>query len=86
LAAGRWHQAREAVIVGDRLASAACALGAVCARHRACTVLWTPGPAQTSSGNPAGLFLAFMNPDDGTHARFSRAAALETRRVLRQLP
>ena len=78
--------AREALIVGAGLAGAACAW-ALSQQGIACTVLeGRPSPAQASSGNPAGLFHGTLNPDDGTHARFNRAAALETGRVLRQLP
>jgi len=78
--------AREALILGAGLAGAACAW-ALAQQGIACTVLdGRPNPAQASSGNPAGLFHGTLNPDDGTHARFNRAAALETERVLKQLP
>lgn len=78
--------AREALIIGAGLAGAACAW-ALSQQGMACTVLdGRPGPAQASSGNPVGLFHGTLNPDDGTHARFNRAAALETERVLRLLP
>ena len=78
--------AREALILGAGLAGAACAW-ALSQQGIACTVLdGRAGPAQASSGNPMGLFHGTLNPDDGTHARFNRAAALETERVLRQLP
>jgi tRNA 5-methylaminomethyl-2-thiouridine biosynthesis bifunctional protein len=33
-------------------------------------------PAQETSGNPGGLFHGIVNAQDGTHARFNRAAAL----------
>lgn len=73
-------QAREAVIVGAGLAGAACAW-ALAREGVACTVVDAlPGPAQASSGNPAGLFHGTVNPDDGPHARFNRAAALATQR------
>lgn len=78
-------QARSAVIVGAGLAGAACAL-ALAREGVACTVLDAlPGPAQASSGNPAGLFHGTVNPDDGMHARFNRAAALATQALLREL-
>lgn len=78
--------AREALILGAGLAGAACAW-ALSQQGLACTVLdGRAGPAQASSGNPAGLFHGTLNPDDGTHARFNRAAALATERVLRELP
>jgi tRNA 5-methylaminomethyl-2-thiouridine biosynthesis bifunctional protein len=78
-------QAREAVIVGAGLAGAACAW-ALSREGVACTVLDTlAGPAQASSGNPAGLFHGTVNPDDGPHARFNRAAALATQQLLAEL-
>src|SRR5258705_3277412 len=39
-------------------------------------------PAQEASGNPAGLFHGIVNPQDGAHARFNRAAALQAERVV----
>lgn len=77
--------ARRAVIVGAGLAGAACAL-ALARQGVACTVIEAlPGPAQASSGNPAGLFHGTLNPDDGPHARFNRAAALATQALLAEL-
>ncbi|HEY8881612.1 MAG TPA: FAD-dependent 5-carboxymethylaminomethyl-2-thiouridine(34) oxidoreductase MnmC [Roseateles sp.] len=77
--------ARRAVIVGAGLAGAACAL-ALSRAGVACTVIDAlPGPAQASSGNPAGLFHGTLNPDDGPHARFNRAAALATQSQLAEL-
>ncbi len=35
-----------------------------------------------TSGNPAGLFHGIVNPQDGAHARFNRAAALEAQRAV----
>ncbi len=81
LAAG----AKRAVILGAGLAGAACAW-ALSRQGVACTVVDALGaPAQASSGNPAGLFHGTVNPDDGPHARFNRAAALATQAVLREL-
>ena len=78
-------EARQAVIVGAGLAGAACAW-ALSREGVACTVVDAlPGPAQASSGNPAGLFHGTVNPDDGLHARFNRAAALATQRALADL-
>ncbi|HEY2929031.1 FAD-dependent 5-carboxymethylaminomethyl-2-thiouridine(34) oxidoreductase MnmC, partial [Piscinibacter sp.] len=34
--------------------------------------------------NPAGIFHGIINPQDGAHARFNRAAALEAQRAVRQ--
>jgi len=78
--------AREALVIGAGLAGAACAW-ALAREGIACTVVDArPGPAQGASGNPAGLFHGTLNPDDGLHARFNRAAALATERALRELP
>lgn len=77
--------ARSAVVVGAGLAGAACAL-ALAREGVACTVLDTlAAPAQASSGNPAGLFHGTLNPDDGPHARFNRAAALATQALVAEL-
>ncbi|KQY81323.1 FAD-dependent 5-carboxymethylaminomethyl-2-thiouridine(34) oxidoreductase MnmC [Pelomonas sp. Root1444] len=77
--------AKRAVILGAGLAGAACAL-ALSRQGLACTVVDAlPGPAQASSGNPAGLFHGTVNPDDGPHARFNRAAALATQGLLAEL-
>jgi tRNA 5-methylaminomethyl-2-thiouridine biosynthesis bifunctional protein len=78
-------QARRAIVLGAGLAGAACAL-ALSRQGLACTVIDAlPGPAQASSGNPAGLFHGTVNPDDGPHARFNRAAALATQTQLAEL-
>lgn len=77
--------ARRAVILGAGLAGAACAL-ALSRQGLSCTVVDAlAGPAQASSGNPAGLFHGTVNPDDGPHARFNRAAALATQALLAEL-
>lgn len=78
--------AREALIVGAGLAGAACAW-ALRQQGITCTVLDAhAAPARGASGNPLGLFHGTLNPDDGLHARFNRAAALATAALLRQLP
>lgn len=77
--------ARHAVIVGAGLAGAACALALARQGVDCCVVDALPGPAQASSGNPAGLFHGTVNPDDGPHARFNRAAALATQALLAEL-
>jgi len=38
--------------------------------------------AQETSGNPAGLFHGIVNAQDGTHARFNRAAALHAQAAI----
>ncbi len=68
---------QAAVIVGAGLAGCAAAWALaeqgwhsiVLDRHPAC--------AQEASGNEAGLFHGIFNSQDGAHARFNRAAALE---------
>ncbi|MCV2356252.1 FAD-dependent 5-carboxymethylaminomethyl-2-thiouridine(34) oxidoreductase MnmC [Paucibacter sp. B2R-40] len=79
-------QARHALIIGAGLAGAACAW-ALAERGILSTVIDAQaGPAMGASGNPGGLYHGTLNPDDGLHARFNRACALETERVLRRLP
>ena len=78
--------ARHALIIGAGLAGAACAW-ALAERGIGSTVIDAhSGPAMAASGNPGGLFHGTLNPDDGLHARFNRACALETERVLNNLP
>eukprot|EP01137_Pigoraptor_chileana_P030605 Opistho-2@17321 len=79
-------EARTALILGAGLAGAACAHALAGQGIRSTVLDARPGPAQASSGNPGGLFHGTLNPDDGTHARFNRAAALATERLLRSLP
>ncbi len=79
-------EAREVLVIGAGLAGAACA-HALRQQGLACTVLDAhDGPAQEASGNPVGLFHGTLNPDDGLHARFNRAAALATAALLERLP
>lgn len=78
--------ARSALVIGAGLAGAACAW-ALAREGLAVTVLeGQGGPARAASGNPGGLFHGTFNPDDGQHARFNRAAALATERLLAELP
>ena len=73
---------RRALIIGAGLAgcSAAWALAeqgwqsVVLDRHDA--------PASEASGNPGGLFHGIVNPQDGVHARFNRAAALQAQQAV----
>jgi len=78
--------AREALVIGAGLAGAACAWALHGVGVRSVVVDAAKAAAQGSSGNPAGLFHGTLNPDDGLHARFNRAAALETARTLAALP
>lgn len=74
---------RHALIVGAGLAGCATAWAlaeqgwssTVFDRHAA--------PAQETSGNLAGLFHGIVNAQDGTHARFNRAAALHAQATVR---
>jgi tRNA 5-methylaminomethyl-2-thiouridine biosynthesis bifunctional protein len=78
--------ASEALVIGAGLAGAACTW-ALQRQGLSCTVLdQHPGVALAGSGNPGGLFHGTLNPDDGLHARFNRAAALSTRHTLDELP
>ena len=73
---------RRAIIVGAGLAGSATA-AALAAQGWQCELFDRhASPAQEASGNPAGLFHGIVNAQDGTHARFNRAAALEIARVL----
>jgi len=72
----------RAIIVGAGLAGSATA-AALAAQGWQCELIDRHAqPAQEASGNPAGLFHGIVNAQDGTHARFNRAAALEIARVL----
>lgn len=73
---------RRAIVVGAGLAGSATA-AALAAQGWHCELIDRhASPAQEASGNPAGLFHGIVNAQDGTHARFNRAAALELARVL----
>jgi tRNA 5-methylaminomethyl-2-thiouridine biosynthesis bifunctional protein len=80
--ATRPQRERRALIVGAGLAgcSAAWALAeqgwhsVVLDRHDA--------PASEASGNPGGLFHGIVNAQDGVHARFNRAAALQAQQAV----
>jgi tRNA 5-methylaminomethyl-2-thiouridine biosynthesis bifunctional protein len=75
---------RHALIVGAGLAGCATA-SALAEQGWRCTVIdRTEAPAMQASGNPAGLFHGIVNPQDGAHARFNRAAALLAQRIVQQ--
>ncbi len=85
--AGRLAQptAREVAVVGAGLAGAAAAR-ALARQGLAVTVFdRLPAPAMATSGNAGGLFHSVLHADDGAHARWLRAAALATERLLRPL-
>jgi tRNA 5-methylaminomethyl-2-thiouridine biosynthesis bifunctional protein len=73
---------RHAVIVGAGLAG--CATAWALARQGWTSTLLDrqSSPATEASGNPAGTFHGIVNRQDGAHARFNRAAALEAQRVI----
>ena len=75
---------RHALIVGAGLAGCATA-AALAEQGWRCTLLdRASAPAQEASGNPAGLFHGVVHPQDGVHARFNRAAALQAQRTVAQ--
>ncbi|TDP74480.1 FAD-dependent 5-carboxymethylaminomethyl-2-thiouridine(34) oxidoreductase MnmC [Roseateles toxinivorans] len=78
--------ARQAVVLGAGLAG--CAAAWALAEQGLEVRMFDQGAAiaQAGSGNAVGLFHGTLNPDDGLHARFNRAAALELRRILPALP
>ncbi|HEY9065753.1 MAG TPA: bifunctional tRNA (5-methylaminomethyl-2-thiouridine)(34)-methyltransferase MnmD/FAD-dependent 5-carboxymethylaminomethyl-2-thiouridine(34) oxidoreductase MnmC [Burkholderiaceae bacterium] len=73
---------RRALIVGAGLAG--CAAAWALAEHGWQTQLLDRCAhiASEASGNPAGLFHGIINADEGTHARFNRAAAFEAHRAV----
>ena len=82
-AVGRVAAERHALIVGAGLAGCASAW-ALAEQGWSSTVFDSlPGVAEAASGNPAGLFHGIFNRQDGVHARFNRAAALEAQRAVR---
>lgn len=73
---------RHALVIGAGLAGCSIAW-ALAEQGWRTTVLERNGaPAQETSGNPAGLFHGIVNPQDGAHARFNRAAALEAQKLV----
>ena len=67
---------RHAVIVGAGLAGAATAWALAEQGWTSRVIDRHAQPAQDASGNAAGLFHGIVNPQDGVHARFNRAASL----------
>ncbi len=72
----------HALIVGAGLAGCAAAAALAEQGWRSTLIDGAAAPAAQASGNPAGLFHGSVNPQDGTHARFNRAAALQARRTV----
>jgi tRNA 5-methylaminomethyl-2-thiouridine biosynthesis bifunctional protein len=73
---------RYALIVGAGLAGCATAWALAEQGWSSTVVDRADAPATQGSGNPAGLFHGIVNPQDGAHARFNRAAALATQRTV----
>lgn len=73
--------ALSAVVVGAGLAGAACARALAEAGVPVTVLDAAPEPAAAASGNPAGLFHAIVNGEDGPYARLYRAAALRAAQV-----
>ncbi len=76
---GRPAGPRRAVIVGAGLAGCAAAWALAEQGWHSLVIEKAPQIALGASGNPAGLFHGIVNAQDGTHARFNRAAALMAR-------
>ncbi len=76
---------RRVAVVGAGLAGSAVA-AALAARGLDVQVLERQGgPARETSGNAGGLFHGVVHAQDGAHARWLRAAAIHSARVLRPL-
>ncbi|MEP7298439.1 MAG: bifunctional tRNA (5-methylaminomethyl-2-thiouridine)(34)-methyltransferase MnmD/FAD-dependent 5-carboxymethylaminomethyl-2-thiouridine(34) oxidoreductase MnmC [Burkholderiales bacterium] len=73
----------HALIVGAGLAGCAAAWALAQQGWRSTLVERRGAIAEETSGNPAGLFHGIVNAQDGVHARFNRAAALEARESVR---
>ncbi len=73
---------RHALIVGGGLAGCAAAWALAEQGWRSTVVDRLDAPASATSGNAAGLFHGIVNAQDGTHARFNRAAALQARHAV----
>lgn len=75
----------EVLVLGAGLAGAACAQALARAGLQVQVLERHAQAAQEASGNPGGLFHGIVNPQDGLHARFNRAAALQAARLYRPL-
>lgn len=73
---------RHALIVGAGLAGCATAWALARVGWRSTLIDRRGGVAREASGIHAGLFHGIVNPQDGAHARFNRAATLTTQAVL----
>ncbi len=75
-------EAHDVLVIGGGLAGCAMAWALAEQGLRSTVFERCHGPALETSGNPAGLFHGIVNPQDGAHARFNRAAALEAQRAV----
>ena len=73
---------RRALIVGAGLAGCAAAWALAEQGWHSSVLERRAQIASEGSGNPAGLFHGIVNAQDGLHARFNRAAALEAQRAV----
>ncbi|MBW8832241.1 MAG: FAD-dependent 5-carboxymethylaminomethyl-2-thiouridine(34) oxidoreductase MnmC [Burkholderiales bacterium] len=76
------HTEQHALVIGAGLAGCSAAWALAEQGWRTTALDRHHAPAQEASGNPAGLFHGIVNPQDGAHARFNRAAALEAQRLV----
>ena len=74
---------RRALIIGGGLAGCAAAWALAEQGWHSRVLERRAQIASEGSGNPAGLFHGIVNAQDGLHARFNRAAALEAQRAVR---
>ena len=75
---------RHVWIVGAGLAGCATACALAERGWRSTLLDRRDAPARDGSSNPAGLFHGIVNAQDGVHARFNRAAALQARIAVQQ--
>ncbi|MEO8122641.1 MAG: bifunctional tRNA (5-methylaminomethyl-2-thiouridine)(34)-methyltransferase MnmD/FAD-dependent 5-carboxymethylaminomethyl-2-thiouridine(34) oxidoreductase MnmC [Burkholderiales bacterium] len=75
---------QHALIIGAGLAGAAAAWALAEQGWRSTLFDRRNSIASAASGNPAGIFHGTVNPHDGTHARFNRAAALQAQVAVRE--
>ncbi len=74
---------RHALVIGAGLAGCAAAWALASQGWRSTLFDRLPAIAAAASGNRAGIFHGIVNPQDGTHARFNRAAALQAQAAVR---
>ncbi len=76
------HGAKRALVIGAGLAGCATAWALAEQGWHSRVIERNALPASEASGNAAGLFHGIVNPHDGMHARFNRAAALAAREAV----